>query len=154
MSGRFQPIREAICHHVIEGRVTDAAAWTYVWMILRCFRGVIWTCAPVLASDRHIKTIRVKKELRELRSKGYLRDFQQRGSRGSYPILIHKYEVREGDKVYRLDAHASSSLDDLVWVEVSPRAHPGTPEGTPEGTSRGTSKDTSNGTTIITHYSY
>lgn len=71
--------------------------------------GIAWKLsAPFLAKFLHEKEQIVKRCLKSLSSKGYIKRFNHRGQRTYYPILIDNYEIQKGiytraDKTLNLD---------------------------------------------------
>lgn len=121
---RYQPIREAICHHVMKGKLSDGAAWTFVWMILTSYKGVVWTSAAHMSADRRVAKRTIQSHLRELKKGGYVVSFRQPGSKGKAPFLIDKYEAHDGTQAMRLNAHRTKDLDNLIWEPSNPQGNP------------------------------
>lgn len=149
---RYQPIREAICHHVIEGKLSDGAAWTFVWMILTSYKGVVWTSAAHMSVERRVSRRTIQSHLRELKKGGYVVSFRQPGSKGRAPFLIDKYETHDGTQAMRLNAHKTKDLDSLIWEPSNPQGNrSGNSSRNPRGNPPRPQFVTEDGTQEVTH---
>jgi len=92
--------RRGIVDHLKEMRmcVSDFAVFQLLLLQANKENGVAWASSAVVASYFPDMSPRTAKDaLRRLKEKGYIREFREQGSRGSYPILIDKYEISVGD---------------------------------------------------------
>jgi hypothetical protein len=114
----FTPLRNGILEHLRDGKLCIFDFAIYVCMIMRSdwSTGIYHGCAGTLAyqcGEPNSKS-KINKTLIRLRSREYINYRKGDGTRGGYPILIHKYEVRIGEL-------AGTRLD--AW-ENGERAHP------------------------------
>ena len=83
--------------------------------------GVCHTNVPDLFNrlNGDIHSTVIQDALEELHDKHYIKSFSIPGRHGKYPILIHGYTIKSGDKVgYRLDALNSTNPNSPVYVQV------------------------------------
>ncbi len=116
----FSPIRRGLIEHIREGRFcpSDLGIYTFLLLTADWATGVCYSCAAGIASqfgDPGLKEL-VQKALRRLRQNGYINYQRGHGQRGSYPILINKYEPTVGALCgTRLNAFAENGLDKPVY---------------------------------------
>lgn len=136
MKRGFTPIRNGIQEHLEHGRLGSFDLGIYVRIHLDAdYRSGIWwgsaqkliALAPFDGSLRH-----VQKSLRRLEAIGFIRRFLIRGKHGNYPVLINKYEIRDGAlKGKRLNAWRATDWKHAAYETV-------TDEWTEKATERGT----------------
>jgi hypothetical protein len=111
----FTPLRNGILEHLRDGKLCIFDFAIYVCMIMRSdwSTGIYHGCAGTLAyqcGEPNSKS-KINKTLIRLRSREYINYRKGDGTRGGYPILIHKYEVRIGELAgTRLDAWTNGEL--------------------------------------------
>ena len=96
----FTPIRNGIREHLEQRRITVLEFGVYCMLQLRAdwATGICRTCALTIAyqfGNRDIKT-QIQHALYRLLEKSYINYPKGVGSRGTYDVLIHKYEPRVG----------------------------------------------------------
>jgi len=126
----FVKLRRGIEQHVIENKLSAVDFAVFVMLLIQADKatGKVWTCAPYLAGIFNgLSPQQAKDSLHRLKALGYLKSFQEVGSRGKYPVLIHKYEITVGT----LTGCVVNALesDDYEHPRVFSQ-----PEGTPEAT--------------------
>jgi len=101
MAGNFVKIRRGVLQHLHENRLTfsEFGVFQLLLLLADAATGVVWTDSQKIACyfNDSVSQRAVKDALHGLKEKGYIKSFQQQGSRGSYPILINKYEITVGD---------------------------------------------------------
>lgn len=116
----FSPIRRGLIEHIREGKFcpSDLGIYTFLQLTADWSTGVCYTCAAGIASqfgDPGLKEL-IQKALRRLRDNGYINYQWGHGQRGSYPILLNKYEPTVGELCgKRLNAFAGNSLERPVY---------------------------------------
>lgn len=139
--GGFIRLRTGIFDHVASGKMTpyDFAVYLTLHRWARWHTGICITTAASLASnwgawgstvasetDTEEQTANRKKRtiqncLKRLRERGYIKYREGDGKRGSYAILIDKYEPSIGALVgWTLDASATEDFENPVYRYVSP----------------------------------
>ena len=100
MNNGFTPIRGGILEHLEQGRMTLMEFGVYMLLQLRAdwTTGIYRGCALTIAYQLSQPEIRaqVKDVLARLKRKQYINYSPVPGKRGSYEILIHKFEPRAG----------------------------------------------------------
>jgi hypothetical protein len=106
MTESFVKSRRGILEHLQQNKLTFSEFGVFELLLLLADKanGVVWTDSQKVASHFNgtLKERTAKDALATLKAKGYIKSFQQQGSRGSYPILINKYEITVGDLKGRL----------------------------------------------------
>lgn len=100
MSDSFVKSRRGILEHLHQNRLSLSEFGVFQLLLLLADKanGVVWTDSPLIAAQFNSCNQRtIKDALASLTRKGYIKSFRQRGSRGSCPILINKYEVTVGE---------------------------------------------------------
>lgn len=97
----FLALRRGLRDHIRRGCLcpTDLGIYTYIHFEADWSTGIFTGCALSIAygfNDPNLKEC-VQKSLRRLRDRHYINYPKGDGSRGSYPILINKYEITVGD---------------------------------------------------------
>src|SRR4051794_8761323 len=97
----FTPIRNGLWDHIREGKLCPFDLGIYVFLHLRAdwASGIYRGCALTIAhgfNDPSLK-LHINKALIRLRDRHYINYPKGNGTRGGYPILIHKYEVTVGE---------------------------------------------------------
>jgi hypothetical protein len=111
----FTPLRNGILDHLRDGKISLFEFAIYVCMIMRADwkTGVYTGCAGTLAyqcGEPKSKS-KINKVFIQLRRKEYINYRKGDGTRGGYPILINKYDVRIGELIgTRLDAWKHGEL--------------------------------------------
>lgn len=113
MSG-YAIIRSGILDHLLSGKLSlfDLGIYTVVHLQADFKTGIWWGSAPrILASSPAGTSLRaVQLGLQTLTEIGFLRRFHKQGSRGNYPVLIDKYDIKLGAlRGRRLNALKSDS---------------------------------------------
>ena len=96
-------LRRGILDHLQQTRISfsEYTIYTILLQLADSRSGCAFTNAKSLEAliDRGLKQQRIQDILFELHLKGYIRPFGQRhvGS-GSYPILIHRYQITSGEE--------------------------------------------------------
>jgi hypothetical protein len=105
-------MRRGVLNHLRLGRMTlkqkgafetivELADWqTGVWF--GSARALSAICGAGDLSEREARTL--LESLEKARPQGYIRRFVTPGHRGNYPIVVHKYEIRVGEVVFRVNA--------------------------------------------------
>jgi DNA-binding transcriptional ArsR family regulator len=129
-STSFVKSRRGILQHLEEGRLslTDYAVFSLLVILADKATGVCWVSSAVIAgkfADGSLAQSTAKDALRRLKDKGYIKEFRQQGSRGSYPVLVNKYEITVGNLTGCL-TNAEQTVD---WRQP---AVSGRPENGPE----------------------
>ncbi len=97
----FVKSRRGILEHLVQSKLTFHEFGVFQLLLLLADKatGVVWTDSRKIAGNftTTLKEHTAKYALRGLKAKGYIKSFQQQGSRDSYPILINKYEITVGD---------------------------------------------------------
>lgn len=96
----YTPIRNGILEHLEQSRLSPLEFALYVMLHLRAdwATGIYRGCALTLAyqfGNSHLH-LQIKDTLLRLKRKGYINYSPEKGRRGAYEILIHKYEPRLG----------------------------------------------------------
>lgn len=97
----FVKSRRGILQHLKEHRLNTSQFAVFQLLVLLADKatGVVWIDAPLIISqyfhDMPLKTAQAS--LAALKQKGYIKSFQQQGSRSTYPVLINKYEITVGE---------------------------------------------------------
>ena len=91
-------LRRGLMEHLESGEMNGRELSVYVsahyWADFKC--GIAWKMsAPFLARFLHEKEQIVKRCLKSLSDKGYIKRFNHRGQRTYYPILINNYEIQK-----------------------------------------------------------
>ena len=94
----FIMLRRGLMEHLEDGTMNGRELAVYVsihyWADFKC--GIAWKMsAPFLARFLHEKELIVKRCLKSLSDKEYIKRFNHRGQRTYYPILINNYELRK-----------------------------------------------------------
>ncbi len=97
----FTAIRNGLLDHIRAGKLCPFDLGVYVFMHLQAewSTGIYYGCAFGIAhgfNDPNLKE-HIQKALRRLRDRQYINYPKGDGKRGSYPILIHKYQVTVGE---------------------------------------------------------
>jgi len=97
----FVKSRRGILQHLKEHRLNTSQFAVFQLLVLLADKatGVVWIDAPLIISqyfhDMPLKTAQAS--LAALKRKGYIKSFQQQGSRSTYPVLVNKYEITVGE---------------------------------------------------------
>jgi len=100
MVSSFVKNRRGLLQHLKEHKINtnQFAVFELLVLLADASSGVVWIDAPLIISqyfhDMPLKTAQAS--LAALKEKGYIKSFQQQGSRGTYPILVNKYEITVG----------------------------------------------------------
>ncbi len=103
MFSGYVRLRRGVLDHLHEGRMSfsEYGIYTILVQLANSRSGCAFSNAKSLEAliGRGLKQQRIQDILFELHLKGYIRPFGQRhvGS-GSYPILIHRYQITSGEK--------------------------------------------------------
>jgi hypothetical protein len=96
----YTPIRNGILEHLQQGKLTPLEFSIYMLIHLRAdwATGIYRGCALTLAYQfgNPGLQVQIKDALLRLKRKRYLNYSPDKGRKGGYEILIHKYEPREG----------------------------------------------------------
>jgi hypothetical protein len=95
----FVKSRRGILEHLQQGRLSIAEFAVFQLLLLQADKatGVVWTASPTITTQfRNCDGRTIKEALAGLKRKGYIKSFQEQGSRSSYPVLINKYEITVG----------------------------------------------------------
>lgn len=118
MAGNFVKIRRGVLQHLHENRLTFSEFGVFQLLLLQAdaATGVVWTNSQKIAGmfNDTVNQRVIMDALSGLKKEGYIKSFQQTGSRGSYPILINKYEVTVGGLKGGL-TNANQTVD---WKQV------------------------------------
>ena len=136
----FTPIRNGILEHLEQRKMTLMEFGVYMLIQLRAdwATGIYRGCALTIAYQFGEPNMRaqVKDVLFRLRKKGYINHSPLKGQRGSYQILIHKFEPRVGRlSGTRLNAwkHGEEAIPEYERVATeSPEARPRVATESPE----------------------
>jgi hypothetical protein len=97
----FVKSRRGILEHLEQGRLTFSEFGVFQLLLLQANKanGVVWSDSRKVAGyfNGTLNERTAKDALASLKAKGYIKEFRQQGSRGSYPILVNKYEITVGD---------------------------------------------------------
>ena len=98
MAGNFVKVRRGILRHLQERRLTthEFAVFQLLLLLADASTGVWWGDSVGLSVYLDMGQRAAKNALHGLKEKGYIRAFQQKGSRSTYPILIDLYEITVG----------------------------------------------------------
>src|SRR5580704_9660119 len=103
MFSGYVRLRRGVLDHLQQARISfsEYAIYTILLQLADSRSGCAFTNAKSLEAliDRGLKQQRIQDILLELQLKGYVKRFGQAhvGS-GSYPILIHRYQITSGEK--------------------------------------------------------
>jgi hypothetical protein len=94
----FTPLRNGILEHLRDGKLCPFDFGIYALLHLGAdwSTGIYHGCAGTIAYQFGAPTLKphINKTLMRLRERKYINYRKGNGTRGGYPILIHKYEVR------------------------------------------------------------
>lgn len=98
MSAGFVKLRRGILEHYRDGKVSAYEFHIYILLILEASyeTGVWHGSAEKLSIVYRIPSRTCRDVLAKLHQKGYIRRFHSPGKHGNYPVLINKYECRDG----------------------------------------------------------
>ncbi len=132
-------LRGGLARHFADGRLNETTGFLFFRLLLAVnaegfpASGVVWTSAADVA-HRLCPSWSLKKAqdaLTSLEAGGYIRRWRETGSRGAYPVMIHRWEVVRGRTQWsRVNAWASTSYK-------TPTLDDWTREGTPLGDTDG-----------------
>ena len=132
-------LRGGLARHFADGRLNETTGFLFFRLLLAVnaegfpASGVVWTSAADVA-HRLCPSWSLKKAqdaLTSLEAGGYIRRWREAGSRGAYPVMIHRWEVVRGrTQGSRVNAWASTSYK-------TPTLDDGTREVTPIGDTDG-----------------
>lgn len=136
MAVRFQKLRVGILDHIDDGRLCGVDLAVFTFLLLRCKvqgdRGVVWTSYPVLVDALSFSEKQVRCSFQRLEKHRYIRVFRQQGSRGKYPVLIHRYELTDqGRREVYIDAWETTDYECPLTYQGTDRE--GGREGDREG---------------------
>lgn len=114
---QFLPVFTDIRRHRKEGKLT-AREYHYFLVLLPEAKvqggtGVVWINDPLMGELMGMKADAVRKVRRSLESKRYIRNMHQLGSRGKYPLVIHKWPLT------RIPKSSSGLPSGVTSVELS-----------------------------------
>lgn len=140
MTESFVKSRRGILEHLQQHRINTSQFAVFQLLVLLADKanGVVWIDAPLIVAqyfhDMPLKTAQAA--LASLKAKGYIKSFQQQGSRGSYPVMVNKYEITVGGLKGRL-TNADQTVD---WRQpaVSDRTEDGREHRSELGSEDGT----------------
>lgn len=123
----FVPIRRGIWEHVRDGRLSlqDVAVYSYIISQADTRTGVWKGCAGALVGELAMKPRTARDVLERLEHRDYIRRFLRPGERFCYPILVHKFQLTQGEHkgevVDALSSTFSNGCLDLAYFscEVS-----------------------------------
>lgn len=107
MSEGFAKIRNGLKDHIDQGKMsaTDIGVYTFLHLYCTWKTGIWFGNALNIASKTLSSRRSISDSLHRLRQRGYINYASTRGKRGSYYVLIHKFEPQYGPwGGYRLNA--------------------------------------------------
>ena len=107
MSEGFAKIRNGLKDHIDQGKMsaTDIGVYTFLHLYCTWKTGIWFGNALNIASKTLSSRRSISDSLHRLRQRGYINYATSRGKRGSYYVLIHKFEPQYGPwEGYRLIA--------------------------------------------------
>ena len=111
------PLSRGILDHIIEGKLSNREFSLLVYCILKAnYRtGYFSSCSSIIARELHLPAETVKRLLRTLFAKGYLKTFP--GKRNwAYPILVNKFPTPQGE----VDIFRTDTIFDVCYVQRGP----------------------------------
>jgi hypothetical protein len=121
----FVPLRRGLWEHVRDGRMslTEAAAFIYICSQADTRTGIWNGSAGALAVELGIPARTARDVLERMEHGDYIRRFAVPGKHSCYPILVHKFEITQGEH----DGEQLNALESKSTVELSytPREHDG-----------------------------
>ena len=121
-SSGFVKLRRGILEHYQDGKVSAYEFHIYVLLILEAnYENGVWRgCAEKLSIVYKIPARTCRDVLEKLHRKGYIKRFHVRGKHGNYPVLINKYECRDGagNEVY-LNAKKSTDWRHPIYESAA-----------------------------------
>ena len=137
MAGNFVKVRRGILQHLQERRLTthEFAVFQLLLLLADASTGVWWGDSVGVSAYLDMGQRAAKNALHGLKEKGYVRAFQQKGSRSTYPILIDLYEITVGD----LRGSLTNAEQTVDWRKpaLSGRTEDGLEVGPDSGTESG-----------------
>jgi hypothetical protein len=105
----FLATRRGLLEHLRDGRLTLQAkgAFQTICEMADWKTGVWWGSARALAAicgAGDVSERQARHLLESLEAAGYIKRFAVPGKRGNYGIVVHKFEIRVGELVYRVNA--------------------------------------------------
>jgi len=115
---KFIKIRRGIHEHLAKGKMTGMELAVYIALHLhsdyKC--GVVWkVSAPFLSVYLGIPKRNIQRHLRKLEHNGYIKRFLYRRQKTPYPILINKYETKDGRIT---DTHKTASINNIQFMSA------------------------------------
>jgi hypothetical protein len=135
----FVKSRRGILQHIEEGKLgtTDFAIFELLLLLADKANGSCWVSSKVIAAKfgrGDCSERQAKAALHRLKEEGYIHSFREQGSKGSYPILIDKYEITFGDlRGRRVIAEQSVNWRQPVTEPCPDRAPDGVPDTDRDG---------------------
>jgi hypothetical protein len=121
----FLQLRRGIWEHIRDGRmsITEGLAFVYICSQADTRTGVWKGCAKAISSDLGLPERTARDVLEKMEHGDYIRRFAVPGRHLCYPILVHKFEITQGEH----DGEQLNALDSRSPAELSyfPREHDG-----------------------------
>jgi hypothetical protein len=114
----FAPIRRGLWEHIRDGRMSHLEALAFVYVCSQAdTRTGIWKgCAKALAGELGMRERTARDVLEKMEHGDYIRRFATPGLHSCYPILVHKFQVTQGEhNGEQLNALESKSPADLTY---------------------------------------
>lgn len=111
-SNGYLATRRGLLEHLRDGRLTlqQKGCFQTICELADWRTGVWWGSARALAAVCGVGDVSERQArhlLEALEAGGYIRRFVTPGTRGNYPIVVHKFEVRLGELIFRVNAEKS-----------------------------------------------
>jgi hypothetical protein len=134
--GWYAILRSGILEHLLAGKLGYPEVGVYATIHLQAdFSTGVWVgSAPRLfaAAPRGTSLRQIQRWMRTLVEIGFLRPFHEQGSRGNYPVLIDKYDVKVGAlRGMRLNAWKSEFWKKPFYEPCADDDAEGVAEGAP-----------------------
>jgi hypothetical protein len=117
-SAGFLPLRRGLWEHIRDGRMSITEALGFIYLCTQAdTRNGIWKgSAKSLSGELGIPERTARDVLEKMEHGDYIRRFAVPGRHACYPILIHKFEITQGEHDgEQLDALNSKGPNDLAY---------------------------------------
>lgn len=111
------PLSRGILDHIVEGKLSNKEFSLLVYCILKTNykTGYFSSCSSIIAREIHLPVETVKRLLRTLFTKGYLKTFPCKRN-SAYPILVNKFPTPQGE----VNIYCTDTVYDVCYVQRGP----------------------------------
>jgi hypothetical protein len=140
----FLQLRRGLWEHIRDGRmsITEGLAFVYICSQADTRTGIWKGCAKSLCGELGVPERTARDVLEKMEHGDYIRRFAVPGRHSCYPILVHKFEITQGEHDgEQLNALDSGSPTELAYFSREQNGERGVKHGVEHGAAQRRSKN-------------